>query len=90
MRILSIDFPTSLFHSTTQGWNQTPPHETKNPTVSIAHTLKNFLLWLIFINLINHYISNFKLYFGEIDIVLYYPIHHSNQYHQQMYHHYQL
>ena len=70
MRILSIDFPTSLFHSTTQGWNQTPPHETKNPTVSIAHTLKNFLLWLIFINLINHYISNFKLYFGEIDIVL--------------------
>ncbi|RLP62912.1 hypothetical protein L150_01616, partial [Candida albicans Ca529L] len=70
MRILSIDFPTSLFHSTTQGWNQTPPYETKNPTVSIAHTLKNFLLWLIFINLINHYISNFKLYFGEIDIVL--------------------
>ena len=71
MRILSIDFPTSLFHSTTQGWNQTPPpHEIKNPTISIAHTLKNFLLWLIFINLINQYISNFKLYFGEIDIVL--------------------
>lgn len=69
MRILSKDFPTSLFHSTAPGWVQSSIHQPLNQTISIAYHLKNFLLWLIFINIINNYTLNFKLYFGEVDVV---------------------
>ncbi|RCK55297.1 hypothetical protein Cantr_03817 [Candida viswanathii] len=69
MRILSKDFPTSLFHSTAPGWVQTSVQQPQPTTIAIAYNLKNFLLWLIFINIVNHYTLNFKIYFGEVDVV---------------------
>lgn len=69
MRILSKEFHTALFCSTAPGWVQSSAHQPLKRTISIAYHLKNFLLWIIFINIVNNYTLNFKVYLGEVDLV---------------------